>query len=258
VLATSASREEALASFATAPPRRASGAKELETGLTLAEEILLLALEDDEGRFIQLPEHALPHALAGAVLVDLCQHGRIDCDLERIRVVDARPVGDAVLDPALAALARAGAAREPEHWVRVLARQGDEIRRRVVERLVERKVLRRKDSLLHWVLGGRRYPLVDGREQREIRERVLAVLRNGEVPGPREVAIVALADACAVFDALFGLDEMLDMRARIAEVARMDLVAQAMTRALQEAQSALSARAPSSERVYERAADAGG
>ena len=95
-----------------------------------------------------------------------------------------------------------------------------------------RGILERKDRLLHWVLGGRRYPLLQDRAQREVKERVLSILRRHEVPSPQDVVVVALADACAVFDAILDMDEMLDLRECIAEVARMDLLAQAMTRAL--------------------------
>lgn len=237
VLGIHPTRAAALASFEAAEPRRASGARDLDTGLTLAEEILLLALHDESGRLDGIPPHALEFALAGAVLLELCMLERIDSDLELVTVVDSKPVGDPLLDSALDAIASSPVRHGADTWVATLAREGAEIQRRVVERLLERKVLRRKDSMLHRVLGGRRFPVIEDKEQREVRERVLGILQRREVPGPRDVAIIALADACAVFDAILDMEAMLDVRPRIAEVARMDLVAQAMNRALQAAQA---------------------
>lgn len=49
------SRQDALDSFADAVRQRASGAQDLDTGLTLAEEILLLALQDERGRLVDVP-----------------------------------------------------------------------------------------------------------------------------------------------------------------------------------------------------------
>jgi len=256
VLEAHASREEALASFGLVVPRRASGAVEPRTGLTLAEEVLLLALRDEGGSFVDLPERALDFALAGAVLMELCTRSRIDSDLARVTVVAPEPLGDPILDPALAAIAAAPEEWGAERWTGVLAREGAEIQRLVVERLVERGVLRRKDSLLHWVLGGRRYPVVDDSGQREVKERVLGVLQRGEVPSPRDVAIIALADACAVFDALLDMDLMLALRPRIEEVGRMDLLAQAMTRALRETQARGDRQGGAPLGVYGRAVDA--
>ena len=244
VLGVFPSRKSALVSFAySAKAAPGSGARDLDTGLSMPEELLLLAL-DDEGQLIELPEHALDHALAGAVLMDLCARGRIDSDLELLTVADVRPVGDPILDPALAGIACVPERRSAEAWVSSLAQEGEAIRHRAVERLVDRGILERKATVLHWVVGGRRYPVVDGTEQREIRERVLAILTRGETPGPREVAIIALAEACAVFDGLIGMEEMVNVRPRIEEVARMDLVAQAMQRALVTAQTSGASEGP--------------
>lgn len=232
VLSIHATRADALATLARQRPSVAASTPERDGSLTLPEEILLLAIQDQGGRFVELPPHALDFALAGAVLMELCQRQRIDSDLERVVAVDSTPLGDVIVDPALAAIAGARDSRGADGWIRALAREGAEIQRRVVDRLVARGILERKDRLLHWVLGGRRYPLLQDRAQREVKERVLSILRRHEVPSPQDVVVVALADACAVFDAILDMDEMLDLRDRIAEVARMDLLAQAMTRAL--------------------------
>jgi len=237
VLAICPSRSEALATLAHQRPASAPATPERNGALTLPEEILLLAIQDTGGKFVDLPQHALDYALAGAVLMELCRRLRIDSDLETVVPIDPSPLGDDIVDPALAAIARAGRARGADSWIMALAKEGSEIQRRVVDRLVARGILERKDTVLHWVLGGRRYPLVQEQEQREVKDRVLSILRSDEVPSPRDVVIIALADACAVFDAILDMDEMLDLRDRISKVKKMDLLAQAMTRALGRRQS---------------------
>ncbi|MBL8901048.1 MAG: anti-sigma factor antagonist [Planctomycetes bacterium] len=229
--------EEALATLASETPPRASGATELATGLCLAEELLLLALHDSSGQLVDLPEHSLDFALAGAVILDLQLRLRVDADPHLLRVVDARRCGDPLLDAALSAIRSADQLRSVEHWVELLANEGDRIRRHVIEGLATKGILQRKDSLLHWVLGGRRYPLLQQHEQREVKARMLAILERGEVPGPRDVAILALADACAVFDAILEMDRMLRLRPRLEELRQLDLLARAVVRALGDAQS---------------------
>lgn len=217
-------------------PLRSVGAAELATGLTLPEEVLLLALQED-GQFVDVPPHALDFALAGAVLMDLCLRHRIDSDLDVLEVVNTDATDEAILDPALRGIANSTAKHGADHWVAVLAAEGESIRDRVITRLTERKILERKDSLLNWAFGGRRYPVVDGTEQQEIRTRILGILTKGETPGPREVSIIALAEACAVFDALLDAEAMTDARSRIQGIAGMDLLTQAMQRALHHAQA---------------------
>jgi len=56
--------------------------------LTFAEEIMLLLLEDESGRFIYVPEHSVNCVLSGAVLMDLALSGKIDTDLAREAIAD--------------------------------------------------------------------------------------------------------------------------------------------------------------------------
>ena len=74
--------------------------------LRFAEEILILVLDEERGDLAtSLPPRSLDLALAGAVLMDLALEDRIDTDIERLMLVDATPVGDDILDPALADIA---------------------------------------------------------------------------------------------------------------------------------------------------------
>ena len=53
--------------------------------LTIAEEVLLLVLDDDTGKLsASLPVHALRNAVASALLMDLALSDRIDTDLHKL------------------------------------------------------------------------------------------------------------------------------------------------------------------------------
>ena len=70
--------------------------------LRFSEEVLLLLLNDNGGKFIDVPAPSLDGALAGAVLMDLAMENRVDTDPERLFVVDPTPLDDDLLDPTLA------------------------------------------------------------------------------------------------------------------------------------------------------------
>ena len=59
--------------------------------LRFAEELLLLLLEDQSGKFLRLPDRSLQYALAGSVPMDLTLEGRIDTDPDRLILVDSTP-----------------------------------------------------------------------------------------------------------------------------------------------------------------------
>ena len=70
--------------------------------LRFAEEIILILLDDEDGKFVRVPRWSLNYALAGGVLMDLAMENRIDTDIENLMLIDATPVGDSLLDPVLA------------------------------------------------------------------------------------------------------------------------------------------------------------
>jgi len=91
------------------------------TPLTLPEELLLLALEPARGRFLNNARY-LRYGLAGAALADKEEAGRITVGGgDRITVTHPLPLGDPVLDGALAALPgpdKRGRGIKAERWVR--------------------------------------------------------------------------------------------------------------------------------------------
>ena len=203
------------------------------TLLRFVEEILLLLLRDEGGKFVAVPGIALDNALAGGVLMDLALENRIDTDPERLVLVDPTPVGDSLLDPTLAAIA-AGEQRDALYWVGQTALRAAEIRREALSRLVERGVLEHDEGSFLWVFRSRRYPVIDGRAEREVKLRILGVLLSDDIPDPRDVVIIGLADACGLLPELLPKGEYGKARARIDQVRKLDLIGQATSRAIHD------------------------
>ena len=200
--------------------------------LRFADEIMLLLLDDDGGEFVRVPEWSLQCALAGAVLMDLALENRIDTDLEQLILVDSTPVGDDLLDPTLARIAQATERHDTRYWIQHTAQHANRIRERVLERLVERGILQRRDERLLWVFQSRRYPVVDGKADREVKLRIMAVLLSDEIPDPRDIVIVCLAEACGLFRELLSRRELEHATARIEQVRKLDLIGQAVSQAV--------------------------
>ena len=200
--------------------------------LRFAEEIMLLLLDDDGGEFVRVPEWSLQCAVAGAVLMDLALENRIDTDLEQLILVDSTPVGDDLLDPTLARIAQATERHDTRYWIQHTAQHADRIRERVLERLVDRGILQRRDERLLWVFQSRRYPVVDGKADREVKLRIMAVLLSDEIPDPRDIVIVCLAEACGLFRELLSRRELEHATARIEQVRKLDLIGQAVSQAV--------------------------
>ena len=207
--------------------------------LRFPEEIILLLLDDEGGNFVRVPEWSMQCALAGAVLMDLALENRIDTDPNQLILVDSTPVGDDLLDPTLARIAEATETHDTRFWIQDTAQRAHQIRERVLERLVNHGILHVRDDTFLWVFQSRRYPVVDGKADREVKLRILEVLFSDEIPDPRDIVIVCLAEACGIFRELLSRRELEHATARIEQVRKLDLIGQAVSQAVWDIETSL-------------------
>ena len=201
--------------------------------LRFAEEIVLLILNDEDGRFARVSNNSFDFAMAGGVLMDLALENRIDTDLDKLILIDSTPTGDSLLDPTLEDIA-SGDENDARYWVERTALKGEELRELALHRLVEHGILERVDDKFMWVFKSRRYPTIDGEAQREVKLRIMSVLFSDEIPDPRDVVIICLGDACGIFRSIFTNEELDRVTPRIEQVRKLDLIGQAMTQAIQD------------------------
>ena len=197
--------------------------------LTFPEEIVLLSLDDKSGKFVDLPPLAMDQALAGAALLELAFQNRIDTDLTHLTLVNAKPTGEGMLDPLLEKIVEAKDKKDAKYWVGVFSAEGEKLREKTLDRLVQRGIIKREEKRFLWVIPGRRYPMVNNQEEQEVRKRIQSVIAEGEVPGPRDVVLISLSSACQLLRSVFSDADLLKYSARIAEVSKMDLIGRAVS-----------------------------
>jgi len=209
--------------------------------LTILEEFLLLALDDSTGQFYPLARSTFDCASAGAILMDLTLRRRIDNDLRHIFVVDAAPTGNPVLDPVLQPMTIAPVLtpKPITYWLRQLADEGEALRERALRQLEAHGILKREDKKILWMFGTRRYPILHQKEQREAKLRILGVVLRDDIPEVHDIMLVALAHACGLFRHILSDHELAGATARIEAVAQMDLIGQAVAKAVGEIETAI-------------------
>lgn len=198
--------------------------------LRLVDQIILLLLQDD-GRFIDAPKWNLECTIAGAVLMDLALEDRVDTDLEALHVANAQPTGDDLLDGALAAIAE-DERRDALYWVRRTTRDVPEIRAGALNRLVEQGILVQREIRYLGIRRSRVFPLADSDEARQVSQHVRDVLSAEDIPHPRDVMLVDLAQSSGVLAHLLTRRQRRREGERIRLFQRMDLISQAVFAAI--------------------------
>src|SRR5207237_9871661 len=84
------------------------------------------------------------------------------------------------------------------------------------------------------VFSTRRYQVINGTEQREVKSRLRQSLLPDETPDPRDVVLICLIDACNLLGLVLTADEIKHTTARVEQLSKMDLIGQAVTRAVSE------------------------
>jgi hypothetical protein len=208
--------------------------------LGFVEEILLLQLDDSQGKFVNLPMSAADVVLAGAALMELALANRVDCDLEQLVLVDPTPTGDDILDDVLKHLGEVTADAVLER----ISVNGEKYQEMALKRLIAKGILREENGRFLWVFHTRRYPVVDDSEQREVRARLRQLLLTDEIPDPRDVVLICLIDACGLLGLVLSPDEIAQTQTRVEQLSRLDLIGQAVTKAVAEIRFIVRTAAP--------------
>ena len=167
------------------------------TSIALAEELLLLAYDDQTGKATG-SRIGLDLGMSAAVLVDLALAGRIAYVDGYLKVIDPSPIGDPIADAVLAKAAD----DEPHTPAQWLQRLRHRLRTRVLEDLVTRGVIRDVDETQMGVIHVHRYPTTDPAFEAEIRRRLAEALTSDGMCDERTAALATLLVACRMEPAL--------------------------------------------------------
>ncbi len=190
--------------------------------MLLAEEFVLLTLEDDSGKKTLSGEKYGP-ALGAALLIELALMERISVaphdagwrERGRVGVTSTKPTDDAELDAVLQVIeakegVKIGSLISDMAWKPIT--KG--LHQRLLDRLVRTGVLTESRSD---VLGLRRWPTVDPLPEEEVRRRLQSCLVGNEQPTERTAALVSLLQATG---SLVRIVQPADAAAKKAVVAR--------------------------------------
>ncbi len=210
--------------------------------MRLAEEVVLLLLNEESGYLEHVGGWNMACAIAGSVLADLALDFRIDTDLDALTLLDATETGDELLDPVLAQIAAAPPPNQnAQYWIEKTAGRADWVIETVLNRLVENNILDH-DSGGFWSLNRQisrtgAYPPTGGVTRQETKSRIFRAILDEEIPDPRDVLLISLVDACDAFRLLLTDDEFEQARERIDLICRMDIVGQAIGAAIEDSRA---------------------
>lgn len=204
--------------------------------LSLAEELLLVSLDDESGKLVDsIKPFAFEIAIAAALIMELSLKGKLDADAKKLFVVSSEATGNPILDQALAAIVAKKNHLPTSDWLNIFAQNGDALIDKIIESLVTKGILQLVEKRLLWVLKTRAYPATTGIEEREVRSRIMALLNSDEIPDPRDALLVGLLRVTGIMNQLLSTSELVTLQSRIDHIANLEEMNRSLAAAVQEA-----------------------
>jgi hypothetical protein len=204
--------------------------------LTLAEELLLLALHDEKGStgFTQIDP-----GLAGALLVDLGRLGALRPEGRELAAVAGSEPKHPVLARAHAVISAGAKRRSAKSWVGRLPGELKPLTGTVAAPLVERGVLNEQRSKFLGLFPSTRFPEADPGPERLLRSRLRGVLLGDREPAERDALLLGLLVPLDLVGGLVEKDQRRAAGKRAKEIAEGGVAGTAVSDAVREIQAAV-------------------
>ena len=213
--------------------------------MLIAEELLLLALDDETGKRMIGKDRLVP-ALGGALVAELLllervgvtPHGSGWTKRGRITITNLKPTDDPELDLMLERLAeREGKKLKDSLSEASIGGAGvtRDVLPRILDRLVRAGALTPQRNHVLGILPRTTWPSADPAREDDVRQRLQAALVHGLTPSERTVALVALLHVVGLVNKVIHTEDRATVRRRAKELAEGDVVAAAVRQAIEAA-----------------------
>ena len=208
--------------------------------MLIAEELLLLSIDDETGKNTLLGSDKIAPALGGALLVELALMERIGVTPDsdgwrrrgRVTITSTTPTDDEELDNLMAVLERREGAKVKDLISQLsFKRITKGLRDRLLQRLAGAGVLSAQRSEIFRL---RSWPTIDPGPEDEVRSRLQAALVGGHTPTERTVALIALLNATGQLPKVVVGADKKALKARAKELSEGDWAARAVKQAIDE------------------------
>ncbi|MDW3210534.1 MAG: GPP34 family phosphoprotein [Reichenbachiella sp.] len=177
--------------------------------LSLAEGLMLIALDDEEGRLLSAAEHSIDHGLLAILILELSLIKRVGFESNKIVVKDSTGTGNKVLDSVLKAIG--GGGDSVSATIKKIASGFDSIQDDVIELLVQRGILKVESTKLLWIPVSERMDNANYAFEQEIRDTLKAVVQKGQKPTPAIIILMSMISNCKILEEVFQeKDELID------------------------------------------------
>ncbi|MBW7990086.1 MAG: GPP34 family phosphoprotein [Planctomycetes bacterium] len=213
----------------------------IQTNLFLHEEIMLLALRDEEGTIASGTMYK--YAIGAAVLSELLLNKHIAVEESKkkklINLIGSQPFGEPLIDLCLEKIGNAKRRGSLQTWVSRFAGVKN-LKHRVAQQLCDRGILRATEDTILLLFTRKIYPEINPVPERKLIERLRqAIFTDSRDVDPRTVVLVSLAEGTSLLKVVFDKKDLKSRKARIKKISNGEITGKAAKEAIAAMQAAV-------------------
>lgn len=212
--------------------------------LTMLEEVVLLAVDENSGGLRYAGSFGTAYALVGAVFFDLALARRIDTDTEAVTIVDRSPTGSATLDRVLAIMSQRGEITSVRQWIEQILYRRDDLEGEALASLIQQGILRHEKLKRLWIIDVERFPMVDNRQQKDVRLRLAEAVLSDTIPDTRDIMLVSIAVPCGLLNYVLTTNQISIRHERIQMLCNLETISRKVTNAIHDVEITLRQNVP--------------
>lgn len=171
--------------------------------LTLVEELLLVAIDDETGKMNMSAASSIHYGLAGAILMELTLNECLDYKNKKVIFLDKTDSGNKLLNESLQYLQEKnkGKGRSLKYWVQKLGTHISWNKKHIsyINHLIEKGILKQEETKYLLFFTKDVYPSANTGKENAIRENVkTAVLSDEFEMDDRTACLIGLLKACNI------------------------------------------------------------
>jgi hypothetical protein len=208
--------------------------------LRLAEELLLIALDDEKGTIISSAYLAISYGLAGAILMEMAENKKIEIEGKKLKLVNPGLTGDFVIDRVVEMISKSRKPHTLQHWVSQIGYKIKDIKEKLLEDLINKGILEKREGKVLWIFTTKKYPTRYEKPENLVRKRIIDIVMKGVEADSGSLMLLSLIEACELTKEVFrDKKDYKIARKRIKELSAGDMVNKAIHEAVQAIQAAI-------------------
>jgi golgi phosphoprotein 3 len=212
--------------------------EETNTELSFLETIVLLAL-NDKGWFGN-SEWRIKFGLAGAILFELEQSGKIEINGIVVTVKDSAETGNKVIDSALEVLSKSKKELTLKKAIQRIVYKSGLKWKSLLKNLIRKNILTKEEYRFLGIFFQDKYPLINIQVKKTMVTELCSKVMSGQELSAKELMLMAVMRTCRMIDKNFLLlEHFLKVRIKIKEITEFKEPLTETTRKIKDIQEAI-------------------